>query len=344
MNQITNDRPDSELRDQHRTSLLAAIVDSSQDAIISKTLDSIVTSWNGGAERLFGYSAQEMIGHSITIIIPPERLGEEDFILSQIRRGGRIEHFETVRRHKDGRSIDISLTISPIRSDTGELIGASKIARDIGEQKETEGRIRMLLREVNHRVKNQFAVILSMIRETTKRAVSPEQFERQVRERVMALSRSHDLLVHADWRGATVREVLATQLEPFGDNGRLTSEGPPIMLQPKAVQYLGMAFHELAANSARHGALSVPEGRIHVAWAHGTSPEPRFTLHWRESGGASSGRPGEGGFGTVVAQRVTPLALHGNGSLSITPQGVDWTLDAPMAFVEAGFELERLSG
>jgi len=116
--------------------LFRAIVDSSEDAIVSKDLHSIVMSWNKGAERTFGYSAEEMIGESIIKLLPPERLEEEAQILARLQRGERVEHYETVRRRKDGRLIDVSLTISPIRDGTGVIVGASKIARDITEQKE----------------------------------------------------------------------------------------------------------------------------------------------------------------------------------------------------------------
>ncbi|MDB6039461.1 MAG: domain S-box protein, partial [Verrucomicrobiales bacterium] len=117
--------------------LLSAIVDSSDDAIISKTLDGIVTSWNYGAQKTFGYSAEEMIGQPITKLFPPDRLDEEIYVLSRIRNGQRIEHFETVRRAKDGTLLDISLTISPIKDAQGQIIGASKIARDVTVQKAT---------------------------------------------------------------------------------------------------------------------------------------------------------------------------------------------------------------
>jgi PAS domain S-box-containing protein len=121
---------------------LAAIVESSDDAIISKTLESIVTSWNSGAERLFGYSAQEMLGQSITRVIPYELLSEEDLILSKLRRGERIEHYETVRTTKDGRRIDVSLSVSPLYDPRGNIIGASKIARNITERKRIEEALR----------------------------------------------------------------------------------------------------------------------------------------------------------------------------------------------------------
>lgn len=121
--------------------LLAAIVDSSEDAIVSKSLDSIVTSWNAGAERIFGYTAEEMIGQSITRLIPHDRPEEEAHIIERLRKGERVEHFESVRVRKDGTSLEVSLTISPVRSSTGEIIGASKIARDITEQKHAQRRL-----------------------------------------------------------------------------------------------------------------------------------------------------------------------------------------------------------
>ena len=118
--------------------LLAAIVESSDDAIVSKTLDGIITSWNRGAEKLFGYSAEEAIGQHITLIIPAERHAEEDDILARLRRGEKIDHFETVRQTKDGRRLEISLTVSPIRDSQGQIIGASKVARDITERKRAD--------------------------------------------------------------------------------------------------------------------------------------------------------------------------------------------------------------
>jgi len=149
---------------------LAAIVNSSDDAIVSKTLDGVITSWNAGAERMFGYTASEAVGRHITLIIPKERHAEEDEVLARLRRGQRVEHFETVRRRKDGTAIDISLTVSPVLSATGVVIGASKIARDISHRKRMEReRVALLAREQEaraaaedaNRVKNDFLAVLS---------------------------------------------------------------------------------------------------------------------------------------------------------------------------------------
>ena len=114
---------------------LAAIVESSDDGIVGKDLNGIVTSWNCGAERILGYSADEIVGKSITPIIPPELQDDEPMILAKISRGERIEHFETVRMHRFGERIDVSLTISPVRNREGEIIGAAKILQDITEKK-----------------------------------------------------------------------------------------------------------------------------------------------------------------------------------------------------------------
>ena len=142
--------------DEDSAARLAAIVASSDDAIIGKDLTGRITSWNRAAERLFGYTAAEIVGQNIRVIIPPERQSEEDYVLEQIRAGRGVTHFETVRRRKDGTFVDISLTVSPIRASTGEVIGASKIARDISEAK----RLHRELDEAN-RGKDEFLAVLS---------------------------------------------------------------------------------------------------------------------------------------------------------------------------------------
>ncbi|MGX9145814.1 PAS domain S-box protein [Mesorhizobium sp. 128a] len=318
---------------------LAAIVESSMDAIVSKDINGIITSWNDAAEHLFGYTPSEAIGRPVTMLIPPDRLGEETSIISRIRAGERVPTYETIRLRKGGTSIPVSLTISPIRDGIGRIIGASKIARDISSHKESERRIRLLMREVNHRVKNQYSVIISMIRETSKSAGTPAIFLEQVRERISALSQSHDLLVDAEWRGATVGDLIKAQLKPFAAQDRLSMAGPAITLQPNAVQYLGIAFHELATNSAKHGALSRHGGRVEVEWdvIRAANGAEIFRLIWGELDGPRLGAIARRGFGSVVLKRVAPLALSGTGLLEFKEDGVVWTLEAPLASVQTSF-------
>lgn len=313
-----------------QTMRLASIVESSDDAIISKNLCGIIESWNASATRLFGYSADEAIGKHITMLIPADRRDEEDLIIGKVRNGERVDHFDTIRRRKDGRQVAISLTVSPVRSPTGKVIGASKIARDITERKESENRIRMLMREVNHRVKNQFAVILSMIRETGKHTTTIVEFEKQIRNRIMALSRSQDLLVDGDWRGANLADLVDNQIRPFAAEHRVQISGEPFILSTVAVQNLGMAFHELATNSAKHGALSSPGGTVEIGW----TASDRFRLTWKESNGPTVGMASRGGFGRIVLERIAPLALSGVGHLNFEPNGITWTLDAPVDLIQ----------
>jgi PAS domain S-box-containing protein len=323
-------------QDAHADARLAAIVDSSYDAIIGKNLNSIITDWNQAAERMFGYSAEEAVGQSILMLLPEHMHNEEAEIIGRIRRGEGVGSHETTRKRKDGSLIAVSITVSPIRNNAGEIIGASQIARDISAAKESERRIRLLMREVNHRVKNQFAVILSMVRETSKRSTDPREFEEMIRARIMALSRSHDLLVTTEWAGASLFDLVQEHLKPFGHEDRISLSGPLLTLQSNAVQNLGMAFHELGTNSSKYGALA-SGGRIEITWKVETGPEAqrRFHLVWHETSGTAAQKASERkgdrkGFGTVVLQRVAPQSLSGSSSLERVPEGLKWTLEAPL--------------
>lgn len=335
--------------DQHEgiaDARLAAIVDSSFDAIISKDLNSVIQTWNRAAERLFGYTADEVIGQSVLVLIPETHRGEEIEILTRLKRGEIIESFETIRRHKDGHLLDVSLTISPIRDRNGRIVGASKIARDNSRTKESERRIRMLMREVNHRVKNQYAVILSIIRETSKRMANPEEFETLVRERIMALSRSHDLLVNGDWRGASLAELARHQLSAYGHEELVSVSGPDVTLLPNAVQNIGMAFHELGTNSAKHGVLASASGKIAIQWSieHGADGEAELVLTWTESCKGPFGEikvPRRQGFGTIVLTRVAPMSLSGTAELKHEDDGsLSWSLRAPVTSTLVGYRDE----
>jgi PAS domain S-box-containing protein len=157
---------------ERASALLAAIVQSSDDAIISKDLNATITSWNRGAELIFGYTAEEVIGQPITILMPPERVNEEPALLERIRSGERVEHYETVRRRKDGTLLDISLTISPVFDRQGRIIGASKIARDISDRKQMEatllkahglGAAGRIAASVAHEINNPLAAVMNLL-------------------------------------------------------------------------------------------------------------------------------------------------------------------------------------
>jgi len=314
--------------------LLAAIVESSHDAIVSKDLNGIVTTWNRGAQLVFGYSAEEMVGQSVLKLIPDGRQDEETMILGRIRRGERVDHYETVRQRKDGEVIHVSLTISPIRGAGGRIVGASKIARDINDRYRAEQTQRLLMRELNHRSKNLLAIVEAMVRKTAS-STPPAELVGRVSQRLQALSAIQNLLVYGDWRGVDLRTLATTQVNPYAD-GRIALSGPQVMLVPAAAQALGLAFHELATNALRHGALAAPDGCVEISWAFvERDGRPLFEMTWHEASGPEVAAPTGTSFGTTILKRATEEALNGAVSLDYDAAGLRWTLTAPAHEIRA---------
>jgi PAS domain S-box-containing protein len=304
---------------------LAAIVESSDDAIVSKDLNGIITSWNRGAERLFGYEAEEVIGKSITILIPADRQDEEPRILERLRRGERVDHFETVRRRKDGRPIEISLTVSPVKDDSGRIIGASKIARDITERKRLEEQLLLVNRELHHRVKNTLATVQAVIASTARRAQTVDEFQQAVMDRIASLAKTHTLLIEKEHGGASIKDILNSELAPYDDGTgqRVRLAGPDVRLPSEIAVAFGMAVHELTTNAAKYGAFSLPSGRVEVTW----SPEEqadgcRLNLAWQEQDGPLVEKPARQGFGSVLLHRALGRQLGGEVETTFASDGL----------------------
>jgi PAS domain S-box-containing protein len=203
----------------------ASIVESSDDAILSKDLNGVITSWNRGAQRLFGYTAEEAVGRSVTLLIPTERQNEEPMILERVRRGARIEHYETVRQRKDGSSVDISLSVSPIKDEKGKIVGASKIARDITELKRARERQELLLREMDHRVKNLFALAISVLRLSGRSAGSVPELIGFASDRLSALARANALTLSSGLRASASSKTGNPPFSHSGNNGASRCSG-----------------------------------------------------------------------------------------------------------------------
>ncbi|MGR9145832.1 PAS domain S-box protein (plasmid) [Rhizobium leguminosarum] len=292
---------------------LAAIVESSDDAIVSKSLSGVITTWNKGAERLFGYTADEAIGNPITIVIPPDRLNEEPAILARIQAGERVDHFETIRRRKDGSLIDISLTISPIRDGNGKIIGASKIARDISERKRAAERQELLLREMHHRVKNLFAITGSIITLAGRTAKTTADLAAGMKDRLMALSRAHEMTLPSlngeTATGApetTLFQLLSNILAPYERDGanRWQLIGDDIDISGTKITNFALLFHEFATNAAKYGALSIEEGKLEIA---ATMKGEILEIVWLESSGPPQAalEPRSIGFGSRLEQIIS---------------------------------------
>ncbi len=311
---------------------LAAIVANSDDAIVGKSLDGIVTSWNAGAERIFGYTAEEMIGQPIIKIIPPDRQAEELDILASLKRGEHVDHYDTKRVAKDGRTIDVSITVSPIRDGTGTIVGASKIARDVSERKRAEETQRLIMGELNHRVKNTLGMVQSMAAQSVRRAETSEQFVASFAGRVQALARAHNLLVEQTMQGAELEDLLIEQVLLGSPDSRVTLSGPSVQLDSKVTVHLGLVLHELATNARKYGALSRDDGRLRIEWKVESVPKPQLFLEWRETapvGPAASIKPG---FGTSLIER-TLLADGGEAALRYESGGISCSLRVPLGEV-----------
>lgn len=446
--------------------LYAAIVESSDDAVIAKSLDGTVLSWNPAAERILGWSAAEMIGKSIRTIIPADRQAEEDSILARVHHGERVKSFETERLRKDGSLAALAIQVSPVRDASGTVVGASKVARDITamvteretrraseerfrlmgdnlpvmawigdrngvlrwgnglfrdffglseaqvdgfdwasqiveadredvaavvkdsiagqsgwdtvmplycaadrkvrwmlarsvplldehgglymrfgtatditQQREADERTRTLLKEVNHRTRNMLAMIQSMARRT---AAAGGDFVPRLECRIAGLAATQDLLVGRDWSGVPIGDLVTAQLTVAGQQtSKFDLRGPDMVLAPGAAESIGMAISELATNAARHGALSVPEGRVELDWEiTGTPANEDFAIAWRERGGPVVTEPTMTGFGSKIIEDVPRGKLCGAVEFAYAPAGFYWRLTCPARLALAGPDAE----
>jgi PAS domain S-box-containing protein len=306
---------------------LAAIVTSSDDAILSKDLNGVITSWNDGAQRLFGYTAEEIVGKPVTVLIPQERQNEEPGILARIRSGERIDHYETIRQRKDGSLIDISLTVSPIRNAEGEIVGASKIARDISERRRAQETQTLLLNEMKHRVRNTLATVQAIATQTLRGMATADRDAFLARLR--ALAGAHDLLSLERWNSAPLSDVVAGALNAFrGSYGeRLAVSGPDdVWLDANKSMLIAMTLHELATNAIKYGALSNQSGRVQVAWERIPGERQQLMFVWQETGGPPVTAPQRKGFGSVLIERALNREI-GSARYDFDTKGVTCTLE-----------------
>jgi PAS domain S-box-containing protein len=315
-------------RNEEMAQRLASIVESSDDAIISISLDGTITSWNSGAARLFGYVAEETIGKPITVLIPRDHLTEEASIIERVRRGERIEHYETVRRRKDGGLIEISLTVSPIKTPEGKVVGASKISRDITERKRSEAQIALLAREAEHRAKNVLATVQATVHLT--QSDTPEGLKQAIEGRIQALANVHTLFVQSRWAGAELHDLVTQELSPYCQDGetRVQIGGPNLLLEPHTAQTIAVTLHELATNAAKYGALSVPKGRVKVGWSR--AADGRIVLRWTETDGPPVKPPARQGFGTRVMEAMVRGQLRGGMRFDWRAEGLACEIVLPV--------------
>ena len=230
------------------------------------------------------------------------------------------------------------LHIEPLRNEVGEVVGLTCASVDVTERKEGDAHLRLLLRELTHRSKNLLAVIQAMARQTARHAGSVDGFLTQFGARLQALAASHDLLVRESWYGASLGELIRSQLGGYldGSTNQVSMDGPAIALKPEAAQNLGLALHELAVNAAKFGALSVPNGRVSITWNRRESNHDNSVeLDWRERLGPKVKLRRKKGFGSMVIERNLARALDAEVNLEFDPNGLHCHIVIPASQILA---------
>ena len=311
---------------------LAAIVDSSRDAIISIDADGLIDSWNPGAETIYGFAAADMIGKPMSALNDPAQPGALPDCLVLFRGSAQALHYEMPRIRADGTAVWVSVTESPLLDSLGALVGASSIARDITDRRHAEHHREILMGELNHRVKNSLAVVQALASQTLRGDISLPDARVAFSERLRALARAHDLLVKTNWMGTDLASVIDATINPHRSRqSQFSIAGPYVALKSQIAVTFGLALHELCTNAAKYGALSVPEGRVDIAWTvSGPADNARLWWQWTESGGPAVKAPVRKGFGSTLIEQVLPMELFGEMSVTYPDTGVVWVLQSPV--------------
>lgn len=289
---------------------------------------------NNSFLRLTGYNRDEVLGHSFNFMMAQ---GTDPKALALIEAAFEVSHdhsSEVRYRRKDGSEFWAALFISPVRDESGDIIQHFASFIDLTRQKDEQAQSRMLIDELNHRVKNTLTTVQSIVAQALRNATDPEVIRESIESRLFALSRSHDLLTREKWESAGLLDVVKTALEPFeiadGRSERFRITGENVRFPTKAALALGIAFHELATNAVKYGAFSGETGCVRVAWTIEPAPEgDRLILRWSEEKGPPVTPPSKKGFGSRVIERGLALELGGTTHLDYRPEGVVCTIDIP---------------
>lgn len=308
---------------------MAAVAAASHDALYGSSLDGIIEAWNPGAEQLFGYSQAEALGKHISMLADPKHQEEQRGFLRRVVAGETIKPFDTVRKTKDGRLIDVSKAMSPVLAPDGSVMAVSVALHDISERKEWDKRQRLMNRELAHRVKNSFAILQAIMRSTLKTSPDPQQFAAAFSGRLHSMAAAHDVLTANDWRGAELGALLRHQLSHYLTGQRIHLTGGVVNLAAEHAAPLSLIFNELATNAVKYGALSTPQGRIDIGWQFKPAGEQGgvIQLDWVESGGPVITSTDTRGFGSTLIERSFAGAdVH----MSFPPEGLICSLSWPV--------------
>ncbi|HET6912193.1 MAG TPA: HWE histidine kinase domain-containing protein [Rhodanobacteraceae bacterium] len=312
---------------------LQAIVDSAKEyAIITFDEKGCITSWNPGAERLLGYSEEEAIGRSGEIFFTPEdrEAGKPELEMTLTREQGRSVD-ERWHLRKDGSIFWGSGLMLPMEGHPRDRY--LKIFRDNTAERHLQERQRLLTHELNHRVKNLLTIVQSVAMQTLRQSGCSEDIRAALESRLVALARAQDVLNAGDWRGGDLREIIEATLRLIvyeGFESRVNLQGPEVHLDSGALLGLSLAFHELATNAVKYGALSNDSGNVEIEWGTSDDADPQFRLRWIERGGPPVQAPARRGFGSRVIEEGLAHEFDGRVELKFAREGLECTIQAPL--------------
>ena len=308
---------------------MEGIVQSAMDAIITIDESQRIVLFNPAAEKIFGFSADEVLGRPVTMLIPERlrprheeyvrRFFDSDVLNRPLEASGKGD-LKALRR--SGEEFPIEASISQVTVD-GERVGTI-ILRDITERRTNEEARALLAREVDHRAKNALAVAQALV--TLTRAETIEGFAEAVRGRIAALGRAHSLLSQSHWRGAPLEQLIRDEISPYAKEGQLGLKGPAINCSAGAVQSMSLLFHELATNAVKHGALGHENGNVKIEWVLGPDS---LTIEWVERDGPAVKKPAEEGFGSRLLRQVSGRQLNAKIAFHWNPEGLRVEISLP---------------
>lgn len=334
--------PDFDTNDLYRR-----IFDSVDFGLAVASADGVLLRVNDHLCALLGYDRDDLVGkHHSFLIAPADRNAVNRDVEALVRGGPPIFSASVRLAARSGSTLSAQAVYQRPRAAVAPPDFLTLIVRDAEKADSLLAHQKILLQELSHRTKNILTIVQVLARQIGRYAETADEFEAQFAPRLAAIAATHDVIAESSWTGADLAAIVRKQIRLFVQmsKARVHIDGPILAIRPSAAQNIGMALHELTANSCRFGALSDGKGRVDIAWrvAGERGADARFFMSWTESGGPKVAPPARSGFGNVVAKEMVAYALSGDVDYAFEESGVTWRLEAPLASVVGDVTGERV--